>query len=152
MCRYSHEFILCLSVFATIVAFGVLWFEDAWSEFYHWGPPFKVGAITIKTWWRWGIFLGLLILYQIMSVYIEETIGLSIERRRIQSQTKQFTRQEIFMVSVFNLYKWLGTILHIFVAVTRLDVWIALALMDTLLKTYLWMDGPSQGRKPRFGP
>ena len=74
---------IIVSLIITLACFGVLWFEDAWSDFYHWGPPFQVGSIVIETWGRWWVFVGLLVLYQASNVYIEETSGREFERKHL---------------------------------------------------------------------
>jgi hypothetical protein len=58
-----------ISLIVTLSGFGILWVEDLWTNFWHWGPPFQVGSIQIKNWQQWGFFVGLLLLYQISNVY-----------------------------------------------------------------------------------
>tara|TARA_B100001059_G_scaffold65665_1_gene62017 strand:+ start:548 stop:988 length:441 start_codon:yes stop_codon:yes gene_type:complete len=140
----QHLFIV-FALSTTLFSFGVIWAEDAWSEFYRWGPPFQVGSIVIETWAEYIAFVGLLVLYQITRVYVEETSGRAFEKAHIQGQ--QFGQTDIVFMSLYNFYTWLGTILHILVAVTRLDVWCALALVDTLMRALLW--SPTPGRRPR---
>lgn len=140
----QHIFIV-IALLATLISFGVIWAEDAWSEFYRWGPPFQVGSIVIKTWLQYFAFVGLLVLYQVSRVYIEETSGRAFEKAHIKGQS--FQKADIVFMSLYNFYTWLGTILHILVAVTRLDVWCALALVDTLMRAILW--SPTAGRSPR---
>jgi|TARA_B110000091_G_C13670692_1_gene413621 hypothetical protein len=77
---------------------------------------------------------------------MEETLGRDIERKHIEK--KIWTQQEVFYLSCYNLYKWLGTILHILVAVTRLDIWFAIALVDTVARACMWK--PSTARIRRF--
>ena len=89
--------------------------------------------------------MGLLVLYQCTNVYMEETLGREIERQHIEQ--RRWTATEVFHLSCFNLYKWLGTILHILVAVTRLDIWFAIAVVDTVARACMWK--PSAGRTPR---
>lgn len=135
-------FSLCL----TILCFAVLWVENVWEGFFQMGPPLAIGNLEIQTWNQWWIFVGLLILYQCSNVYMEETMGRKIEREHIRG--KRWSGNEIFRLACYNLYKWFGTILHILVAVTRLDVWLAIAVVDTFARTYMWYAG--DGRAPRL--
>ena len=48
-----------------------------------------------------------------------------------------------------NFYKWLGTILHILVAVTRVDVWLLIAFVDTIARAIMWHENDQNGRRPR---
>ena len=137
---------LFVSLLVTLVCFAVLWVEDLWADFYHWGPPFTVGSIVIQTWGRWWVFVGLLVLYQAAHVYIDETSGRRFERKHLTGE--KFTDTELFVLCCYNLYKWLGTILHILVAVTRVDIWLAIAVVDTLARTA--MRYSSNGRRARF--
>lgn len=137
---------IIVSLIITLACFGVLWVEDAWSDFYHWGPPFQVGSIVIETWGRWWVFVGLLVLYQASNVYIEETSGREFERKHLNKQ--KFTNEELFILCCYNFYKWLGTILHILVAVTRVDIWLAIALIDTIARGSMWYS--YEGRTSRF--
>lgn len=134
-----------VSLIVTLTCFGILWFEDLWTNFYHWGPPFQVGSIRIVNWQQWWIFVGLLVLYQASDVYIEETIGRDFERKHIKKET--FSDYELFVLACYNFYKWLGTILHILVAVTRVDVWLAIAFVDTVARLCMWHQ--PNGRRPR---
>jgi hypothetical protein len=138
--------LVVFSLLITIICFVMLWVENIWDGFFHLGPPFQVGSIVIDSWLKWWVLLGLLILYQCTNVYMEETLGREIERQHIEK--KKWTPSEVFYLSCYNLYKWLGTILHILVAVTRLDIWFAIALVDTLARAFMWK--PSTGRTPRF--
>jgi len=138
--------LIVFSLLITIVCFVLLWVEDIWNGFFHLGPPFRVGSIVIDEWWKWWVFVGLLVLYQCTNVYMEETLGRDIERKHIEK--KIWTQQEVFYLSCYNLYKWLGTILHILVAVTRLDIWFAIALVDTVARACMWK--PSTARIRRF--
>lgn len=140
----QHIFII-VALFGTLATFGIIWAEDAWSEFYRWGPPFQVGSLVIKTWPEYLAFVGLLVIYQMSRVYIEETSGRTFEKAHVQGTEK--TNVDVVFMSLFNLYSWLGTILHILVAVTRLDVWFALAVIDTLMRASMW--APTTGRRPR---
>ena len=142
----TNELVLVALVF-TLGAFSLLWAEDMWKDFYHWGPPFQVGSIVIETWATWRLFVFLLIIYQSLNVYLEETSGRAFEREHIQN-TRKWTSYDVFLMSCYNLYKWLGTILHILVAVTRVDIWIAIALVDTMARAYLWSYRET-GRRPR---
>jgi len=138
--------LIVFSLLVTVVCFVLLWVEDIWNGFFHLGPPFRVGSIVIDEWWKWWVFVGLLVLYQCTNVYMEETLGRDIERKHIEK--KIWTQQEVFYLSCYNLYKWLGTILHILVAVTRLDIWFAIALVDTVARACMWK--PSTARIRRF--
>jgi len=134
-----------ISLLITLVCFCILWAEDLWTDFYTWGPPFQIGSIVIETWGRWWVFVGLLVLYQASHVYIEETTGRQLERKHIKQEP--FTEHELFVLACYNFYKWLGSILHILVAVTRVDVWLAIAAIDTVVRLCMWHSSP--GRKPR---
>lgn len=134
------------SLFVTLVCFAMLWFENVWTDFYHWGPPFQVGSIVIETWGRWWILVGLLVFYQASHVYIDETLGIDVEIKRHKRQA--FNQHELFMLGCYNFYKWLGTVLHVFVAVTRLDIWVAIAAVDTIVRLVMWHS--SSGRTARF--
>lgn len=133
------------SLIITLILFGVLWAEDLLHDFWHWGPPFQVGSIQIKDWAQWWIFVALLALYQISTVYIEETAGRDLERKHIKKEP--FTDNELLILACYNFYRWLGTILHILVAVTRVDVWLVFAAVDTLVRLCIWHE--SGGRRPR---
>ena len=100
-----------------------------------------------KSWASWATFVGLLILYQGSQVYLEETIGRDIERKHIQQQ--KWTKEDVFILSCYNFYKWLGTILHILVAVTRVDVWLLIAFVDTVARAIMWQENDQNGRRPR---
>lgn len=134
-----------VSLIVTLTCFGILWFEDLWTNFYHWGPPFQVGSIRIGDWRQWWVFVGLLVLYQVADVYIEETTGREMERKHIKKE--KFGDYELFVLACYNFYKWLGTILHILVAVTRVDIWLAIAVVDTFARLCMWH--ANTGRRPR---
>lgn len=136
------------SLVVTVICFSVIWAEDAWSDFYHWGPPFQVGSMTIKNWTSWGIFVGLLILYQASHVYIEETVGREFERKHTLKM--EWSNEDVFIMGCYNFYNWLGTILHILVAVTRVDVWLLIALVDTIARIVIWKSHITDGRRPRI--
>ena len=138
--------LIIISLFITIICFVLLWVENIWDGFFHLGPPFQVGSIVIDQWWKWWVFVSLLVLYQCTNVYMEETLGREIDRGL--HDKKNWTTQEVFYLSCYNLYKWLGTILHILVAVTRLDIWFAIAVVDTVARACMWK--PGTGRTPRF--
>lgn len=138
--------LIIISLFITIICFVLLWVENIWDGFFHLGPPFQVGSIVIDQWWKWWVFVSLLVLYQCTNVYMEETLGREIDRGL--HDKKKWTREEVFHLSCYNLYKWLGTILHILVAVTRLDIWFAIAVVDTVARACMWK--PGTGRTPRF--
>ena len=139
--------IVLVTVVTTAILF-LLWVEKILDDFYHWGPPFKVGSIVIETWWKWWLYVGLLVSYQVVHVYIEETIGRDVERKHMKEH--RWTRFELLFLSCHNFYRWLGTILHILVAVTRLDIWLAIALVDTAARIVMWKKYDSDGRRPRF--
>ena len=141
------KYLVVISLTVTMVCFGILWAEDAWSDFYHWGPPFQVGSIVIKDWASWAVFVGLLVLYQASQVYLEETTGRDFERKHIQQQ--EWTKEDVFIMACYNFYKWLGTILHILVAVTRVDVWLLIAMVDTIARVVMWYSSDNHGRRPR---
>ena len=137
-----------LLIFVLIISSGCfvgLWVEDIWDDFFHWGPPMKVGSIQIKHWGHWCIFLSILVLFQTIHVYMEEAYGRPFDRQHIQE--KKWTKQDILWLSLYNFYKWLYTILYILIAVTRLDIWLVVALVDTTVRAYLW--SPDNGRQPR---
>lgn len=136
---------IIVSLLITVVCFVLLWVENIWDGFFHMGPPFTVGSITIDQWWKWWVFVGLLILYQTTNVYMEETMGREIERQHIEQ--RKWTRKDVFYLGCYNMYRWLGSILHILVAVTRLDIWFAIAVVDTVARACIWT--PSSGRTPR---
>ena len=138
--------LIIFSLLITIVCFVLLWVENLWDGFFQLGPPFQVGSIVIDEWWKWWVFVGLLVLYQCTNVYMEETLGREMDRGL--HDKKKWTGQEVFYLSCYNLHKWLGTILHILVAVTRLDIWFAIAVVDTVARACMWK--PSTGRTPRF--
>ena len=142
------KYFVVVSLCITIICFGIIWAEDAWSDFYHWGPPFKVGSITIKDWTSWSILVGLLVLYQASHVYLEETIGRKFERNH--TFQAEWTLGDIFVMACYNLYNWLGTVLHILIAVTRVDVWLLIALVDTIARFIIWKTNITNGRRPRI--
>lgn len=136
---------ILVSLLFTLVCFGILWIENLWTDFYHWGPPFQVGSIVIQTWARWWVLVGLLVFYQASHVYIEETIGIDIEIKRHKKQS--FDANELFILGCYNFYKWLGTVLHILVAVTRLDIWLAIAAVDTIARLTMWYTSSGRTRR-----
>jgi len=133
------------SMLLTIVCFGIIWLEHIWSDFYAWGPPFKVGTMVIKDWSSYSIFVVLLIVFQITNAYIEETAGREIERKHIHEI--KWTKTDVLFFACHNFYKWLGIILHLLIAVTRFDVWFLIAVVDTLFRAFLW--NPTNGRSRR---
>lgn len=137
--------LIIFSLFITTCCFYFLWAEHLWDGFFRWGPPFQVGSILIQDWTKWCVFVGLLICYQITNVYMEETVGRKIERHHIEQ--KKWSDIDVLELCCYNLYRWLGTILHILVAVTRLDIWLAIAVVDTLTRACIWYD--RKGRAPR---
>ena len=134
------------SLLITIICFVLLWVENIWGGFFQMGPPFQVGSMVIDSWLKWWVFVGLLIFYQATHVYMEETLGRTFERQHIEQ--RRWTIYEVFQLSCYNLYRWLGTILHVLVAVTRLDIWFALAIVDTIARACMWK--PSTGRSTRL--
>ena len=137
-----------LLIFVLIISSGCfvgLWVENAWDDFFHWGPPMKVGSIQIDNWGQWCFFLSILILFQTIHVYMEEMYGRPFDRQHIQE--KKWTKQDVVWLSLYNFYKWLYTILYILIAITRLDIWLVVALVDTCVHAYLW--SPDNGRQPR---
>jgi hypothetical protein len=137
--------LVIVSMLLTIICFGIIWFEHIWTDFYAWGPPFKVGTMVIKDWSRWWIFVTLLVIYQITRVYIEETSGREIERKHIREE--KWTKMDVLFFACYNFYKWLGMILHLLIAVTRFDVWFLIAIVDTLFRAFMW--NPTNGRSRR---
>jgi len=137
--------LIVFSLCITVTCFVLLWVENIYDGFFKLGPPFQVGSIVIDQWWKWWVFVGLLVLYQTTNVYMEETVGRDIERQHLEQ--RKWTHKEVFLLSCFNLYKWMGTILHILVAVTRLDIWFAIAVVDTIARTCMWK--PTTDRTPR---
>jgi len=77
---------------------------------------------------------------------MEETVGRKIERQHIKEIKR--TKQDVIELCCYNLYRWLGTVIHIMVAVTRLDIWLVIAVIDTIARAFMWADG--NGRKPRM--
>ena len=138
-------YLLVFVLFATCGCLSALWFEDAWASFFHWGPPMEVGSIKISHWGHWSLFVSLLVVFQIVHVYMEEVYGRPFERQHIQE--RKWTRQDIYWLSIYNFYRWLCTILYILIAVTRLDIWLVIAVVDTCTRAYLW--SPTNGRQPR---
>lgn len=137
--------LVVVSLLITVVCFVLLWVENIWDGFFQLGPPFRVGSIVIDQWWKWWVFVGLLVLYQTTNVYMEETIGRDIERQH--HERRKWTQKEVFCLACYNMYHWLGSILHILVAVTRLDIWFAIAVVDTVARTCMWK--PTRGRTLR---
>jgi len=137
--------LVLFSLFFTICFFAIVWEEHLWDGFFQLGPGFKVGSIVIETWSQWLVFFVGLTLYQMINVYMEETVGRKIERQHIK-ETKR-TKQDVIELCCYNLYRWLGTVIHIMVAVTRLDIWLVIAVIDTVTRAFMWADG--NGRTPR---
>jgi len=145
MSGYLLLFVLIL----TSGCFVALWFEEAWAEFFHWGPPMNVGSVKINNWRQWSLFVSVLVLFQTVHVYMEEQYGRPFDRQHIQQ--KKWTKQDIIWLSIYNFYKWLCTILYILIAVTRLDIWLVIAIVDTSVRAYVWspeLNGEN-GRRPR---
>lgn len=142
----SHWFMI-VSMFVTIISFAIIWIEHIWSDFYAWGPPFTVGTFVIKDWPRYFIFVTLLVIYQLSTVYVEETNGREAERKL---HDKSWDRNDLFFLGCYNFYKWLGMILHILIAVTRFDIWFLIATVDTLFRIYLWNPGEERSARTHF--
>ena len=138
--------LVLFSLFFTICFFGIVWEEHLWDGFFQLGPGFKVGSIVVETWSQWLVFFACLTLYQIINVYMEETVGRKIERQHIKEIKR--TKQDVIELCCYNLYRWLGTVIHIMVAVTRLDIWLVIAVIDTVARAFMWADG--NGRRPRM--
>lgn len=142
--------LVLLSLFFTILFFGVIWEEHIWDGFFQLGPGFQVGSIVIENWNQWLIFFTFVILYQVANVYMEETVGRKIEKQHIdRSKDTPRSSADILELICYNLYRWLGTIIHILVAVQRLDIWLIIAVIDTIARAYMWSNS-SSGRKPRI--
>ena len=138
--------LIIISLLLTIAGFDTIWEEHMSEDFFNLALPFKIGSFIIDSAFKWRLFVAMLFLYQMTNVYMEETVGREIERGHMQK--KNWTWYQVIEMSLYNLYKWLGTILHILVAVNRLDVWFIIVLVDVLTKIYLWR--PNGGRRPRI--
>jgi hypothetical protein len=142
--------LVLFSLFFTILFFGIIWEEHMWDGFFQLGPGFKVGSIAIESWNQWFIFFSFITIYQIANVYMEETVGRKIEKQHIEhAKDTPRTSKDILELIFYNIYRWLGTIIHILVAVTRLDIWLIIAFIDTLARAYMWSNSPN-GRRPRM--
>ena len=141
--------ILFLSLTGTAAALILLWYEGVWGDFYRWGPPFQIGTIVIKTWEHWWGLVFLLIVNQTVTAYVEETVGKHIEHAKLVKQS--WTHDFVYWMALFNMFKWFGMILHIFIAVTRFDMWVVIAVIDTVLRALVWKASvPSTLRQRRY--
>ena len=145
--NFEAKFMLLISLLTTVTALSFLWYEDVWGDFYKWGPPFQIGSIVIKNWTQWWVLVGLLMVYQIVTAFVEETAGKHIEQTKLVRQ--HWDNDMVYWMALFNMYKWIGTILHIFIAVTRFDMWIVIAVIDTVLRALVWTSAVG-GRQNRF--
>ena len=137
------------AVSLTFACFFVAYFEGLLDSFYDaFGPPFSVGSVTIKTWERWLLYVSLLILYQIFNVLMQESFGRKYERQHLQQ--KKWNADEVLMLCLYNLYRWCGTVLHILVAATRFDIWLIIAIVDTITRSVIWYNPDTNGRTPRI--
>jgi len=137
------------AVVLTIACFFAAYFEGVMDSFYSsFGPPFTVGSIIIESWDRWVLYVSLLVAYQIFNVLMQESFGRQIEREHLQE--KQWNSDEVAMLCLYNIYKWGGTVLHILVAATRLDIWLILACVDTITRAIIWYNPETNGRSPRI--
>lgn len=141
------KYLVVFCLLFTVITFAVIWAEDVWNDFYQWGPPFKVGSINIRDWTRFGWFVALLVVYQGAQVVLEETYGRKTDKQFINEE--KWSNEDVFILACYNLYKWLGTILHILIAVTRIDVWFLIAIIDTLFKGIIWYNWKKSGRTKR---
>jgi len=146
----QYNMLVLFSLFFTILFFGIIWEEHMWDGFFQLGPGFKVGSIAIENWNQWFIFFTFITIYQVANVYMEETVGRKIEKQHIEhAKDTPRTSKDILELIFYNIYRWLGTIIHILVAVTRLDIWLIIAVIDTLARAYMWSNSPN-GRRPRM--
>jgi hypothetical protein len=137
------------AVVLTIACFFAAYFEGVMDSFYSsFGPPFTVGSIIIESWDRWVLYVSLLVAYQIFNVLMQESFGRKFEREHMQE--KQWNGDEVTMLCLYNIYKWGGTVLHILVAATRLDIWLILACVDTITRAIIWYNPETNGRSPRI--
>ena len=138
--------LIVISLILTTVGFFTIWEENMSEDFFNLSLPFKIGSFVIDTSFKWWMFVAMLFLYQMTNVYMEETIGREIEIGHVKKT--RWTCSQVFEMSLYNCYKWLGTILHILVAVNRLDIWFIIVFVDVMFRAYLWR--PNGGRRPRF--
>jgi len=81
---------------------------------------------------------------------MEETVGRKIEKQHIEhAKNTPRASKDILELIFYNIYRWLGTIIHILVAVTRLDIWLIIAVIDTIARAYMWSKS-TNGRRPRM--
>lgn len=140
---------MVFAIILTIACFGVAYIEGVLESFYvKVGPPFTVGSVIIASWRRFCLYVTLLIFYQIFNVIMQETFGRKFEREHLQQ--KKWNGDEVIMLSIYNMYRWCGTVLHILVASTRFDIWLILALVDTVTRAIIWFNPKSNGRVPRI--
>ena len=136
------------AIILTIACFFAAYFEGVMDSFYSsFGPPFTVGSVIIESWDRWVLYVSLLIGYQVFNVLMQESFGRQFEREHLQE--KQWNSDEVFMLCLYNFYKWGGTVLHILVAATRFDIWLILAVVDTITRAIIWYNPETNGRSPR---
>ena len=137
------------AVILTIACFFAAYFEGVMDSFYSsFGPPFTVGSVIIESWDRWVLYVSLLVAYQIFNVLMQESFGRKFEREHMQE--KQWNGDEVTMLCLYNLYRWCGTVLHILVAATRFDIWLILAIVDTITRAIIWYNPETNGRTPRI--
>tara|TARA_B100000795_G_C22793725_1_gene438274 strand:+ start:2233 stop:2736 length:504 start_codon:yes stop_codon:yes gene_type:complete len=140
---------MLFAIILTIACFCVAYVEGVLESFYaKFGPPFTVGSVIIASWHRFCLYVTLLIFYQIFNVIMQETFGRKFEREHLQQ--KKWKGDEVIMLSIYNMYRWCGTVLHILVASTRFDIWLILALVDTVTRAIIWFNPKSNGRVPRI--
>jgi hypothetical protein len=143
-----HVTMFC-AIILTIACFCVAYIEGVMNQFYSsFGPPFTVGSVIIESWDRWVLYVSLLIGYQVFNVLMQESFGRQFEREHLQE--KQWNGDEVTMLCLYNLYRWCGTVLHILVAATRFDIWLILAIVDTITRAIIWYNPETNGRSPRI--
>ena len=145
----NGHFVMFFANILTIACFCVAYIEGVMNQFYSsFGPPFTVGSVIIESWDRWVLYVSLLVAYQIFNVLMQESFGRKFEREHMQE--KQWNSDEVAMLCLYNIYKWGGTVLHILVAATRLDIWLILAVVDTITRAIIWYNPETNGRSPRI--
>ena len=144
----NRHITMFFAVILTIACFFAAYIEGVMDSFYiSFGPPFTVGSVIIESWDRWVFYVSLLVAYQIFNVLMQESFGRQFEREHMQE--KQWNSDEVAMLCLYNIYKWGGTVLHILVAATRLDIWLILAVVDTITRAIIWYNPETNGRSPR---
>ena len=120
-----------------------LWFEDAWAEFFHWGPPEgRVGQPRVV-----GVLVAFivgLITFQAVHVYIEETFGRPFERQHIQE--KKWTRADVTAVCLQLLQVVMYNIVY-FGGNYAPRYMVSYRIVDTATRMLIW--SPQNGRYPR---